>query len=644
MGARMSTGATTSDQVYLKNMTGLWRHDARLAMAVDALPDDALLPVEASKSGPATAAMVTPEGRRIWLHSRYDPEDEARKFVDGVDVSKAYCFVVGGFGLGHHVRALFERLRGDAFIIVSEPDLALIRTALEHVDLGEVLDSGRCVILTEANTSQLHEKLQPHHTMMMLGTQIVSHPASQRVAGAFHDTLRQMIGDFASYCRMTVLTVVGNSRATNTNVAYNLPSYVATPPIDILHGRYADYPAIVVAAGPSLHRNIDVLAGLAGRAVILAVQTTFKTLLRRGITPDFVTSLDYHEMSRRFFEGIDDFRGAHLIAEPKATWHVVDVYDGPISLLYNEFAERCIGKDLAARAGLPAGTTVAHLAFYLAQYLGCDPIVFVGQDLAFTDHAYYAPGVPAHDAWRPELNRFNALETKEWEKIIRARKILRKVPDVHGQDIYTDEQMFTYLQQFESDFAKCQARIIDATQGGALKRGAEPMTLAEAAERFCTRPIPPELNAYRTEAPRWDPNRLRPACERLRQRRDELTAFRDLCKNTLDLLQELTGLVEKPNEFNRLIGKVDELRTRVRQHQTIYEMVSSVSQLAELRRFTADRKIKAQDPSGGDRARRQLARDIEFVEHLLEGCDVLDGILVSAVERFDRAIEEHDPS
>jgi len=640
----MSTSATTDYSVYLKNMAGLWRHDPRLAMQIDALPDEALLPVQPSRAGAVTAAVETDEGRGIWLHSRYDPEAEARKFVDGVDVSGAFCFVVGGFGMGHHLCALFDRLRGDAFIVVTEPDLRLIRTAMHHVDLADLLNSGRCVILTQSETSHLHEKLQPHNTMMMLGTQIVSHPPSQRIAGEFHTSLRERISDYASYCRMTVLTLVGNSRITCTNVANNLPTYVATPPIDVLHQRYAGFPAIVVAAGPSLHRNIDLLATLTDRSVICAVQTTFKTLLRRGIRPDFVTSLDYHEMSRRFFEGIDDFGGTHLIAEPKATWHVIDIYDGPISLLNNEFAERCIGKDLARRGGLPAGTTVAHLAFYLAEYIGCDPIIFVGQDLAFTDHAYYAPGVPAHDAWRPELNRFNAMETKEWERIIRSRKVLRKVTDIHGQEIYTDEQMFTYLQQFESDFAKCPARIIDATEGGARKRGVETMTLAEGAERFCSRQIPSQLNAYRTEIPRYDPSRLAPARQRLAQRRDELGRFRELCQETLNLLQKLMGLIDRPSEFNRLIGKVDEMRTRVRLHQTIYEMVSGVSQLAELRRYTADRQIKAEDPSGADRGRRQLERDVDFIENLLEGCDVLDTILSGSIERFDRAIEENAAS
>ena len=53
------------------------------------------------------------------------------------------------------------------------------------------------------------------------------------------------------------------------------------------------------------------------------------------------------------------------------------------------------------KAGLPSGSTVAHLAYYLAEHLGCDPIAFVGQDLGFSDGLYYTPGTSYEDVWRP---------------------------------------------------------------------------------------------------------------------------------------------------------------------------------------------------------------------------------------------------
>ena len=66
---------------------------------------------------------------------------------------------------------------------------------------------------------------------------------------------------------------------------------------------------------------------------------------------------------------------------------------------------------------MPTGATVAHLAYYVAEHLGCDPIIFVGQDLGFSDGLCYTPGTSYEDVWRPELARFCTVEMKQWEQI-----------------------------------------------------------------------------------------------------------------------------------------------------------------------------------------------------------------------------------
>ena len=59
---------------------------------------------------------------------------------------------------------------------------------------------------------------------------------------------------------------------------------------------------------------------------------------------------------------------------------------------------------------------------------------------------------------------------REWESILRMRNSLQKIKDVHGNEIYTDGQMFSYLRQFEMAFQNSRARVIDATEGGAAKQ------------------------------------------------------------------------------------------------------------------------------------------------------------------------------
>src|SRR5690606_8964302 len=79
------------------------------------------------------------------------------------------------------------------------------------------------------------------------------------------------------------------------------------------------------------------------------------------------------------------------------------------------------------------------------------------------------------------------LEMFEHERIVRARRMLRRATDSLGRPVWTDEQMEAYRLQFERDFAadvRRGLRVIDATEGGVHKAHAQTMSLAEALEAF----------------------------------------------------------------------------------------------------------------------------------------------------------------
>jgi len=630
-------------------MAQLWRRDARLAQAIDDLPVNASLELIPAKSGQPTASVQTSDGRRIFLHSRYDPIREAADFCKTLHRSEngssdSVAFVaLCGLGLGYHIPALVEEFGPETSIVVSEPDLICIKTALEHVNMSEPLKAGRLEFVTDLEKASLHERLQRHMTMLMLGMVFAAPPPSRDHHADFHARFRRALTDYAAFAKMSVVTLVKNAAITCRNIANNLPAYVMTPPADILRDQFKGLPAILVAAGPSLTKNIDELKALRDRAIIIAAQTTLRPLLARGINPHFVTSLDFSPMSRQFFDDLEIPDDIILIAEPKATWHVIDTFRAGgrrrVVLLDNEFARRCLGDDLARRTPMEPGATVMHLAFYFAQWIGCNPIIFVGQDLGFTGQTYYTRGVAIHRAWQAESGRFSTLEMKEWERIVRHRPILRKLKNVDGRDIYTDDQMFTYLEQFERDFARAPQAIIDATQGGVRKAGATVMTLAEASSRYCQSPIS-AAPADGLRSP-WESRRLlASARDVILSRLAGVEEFRNLCQETRELLIELQGLLDDPARFNRKLVRVDELRTLVQQHELMFALVRDVSQLGELQKLAADRGVSTEQDASSAKAARQLARDIRFMDSLLDGGKQLKKILEESRSRFDRALEE----
>lgn len=626
---------------YVENLAALYAVDPKLAARVDAVPFAHTPALEPTRDGRVTVRLTADDGKSVYAHSRYQPLEEARMLVEGQALRKeegspgdedleSPCFLVAGLGLGYPVAEL-ERRFSQPLIIVAEDDLPLIKAALCVTDLSAILRARRMTLLTAADKAALHERLRPIITPMMLGLKYITLPHTSRCHAQFHSRIRALIRDFMSFSRVQMFSLLRHARITCKNIAFNLPAYLAQPGIEVLKGRGSGYPAILVAAGPSLARNIAQLGDLRRRAIVIAVQTVLKNLLARGVPPHFVTSLDYHEISAQFFRGVEDFAGTILVAEPKATWHVLDAFRGRTHVLHADFADDLLREVAPPRDGLRAGSTVAHLAFYLAEYLGCDPIILLGQDLSFSDGLYYPPGMQIERIWQPELGRFQTVEMKQWERIVRSRSGLRRVKDIHGRDVYTDEQLFTYAEQFQSDFLAASARVIHACEGGMRLDGTEIMPLREAGARFCARELPADLFSPGAGCPPQDlKHRVVAALE---QRLAELQDTRQIAVETNELLPKLEGLVERPAEFNRLVARVDELRSRMQQSERTYNLVVQVSQLAELRRIQADRAIHDEPCETPETARRRLRRDREYVSAFIDGCDCLLNMLPQALER-----------
>ena len=616
---------------YLGNLAALYRRDPELAGSVDAWPFAQAPTLEVARDGNATVQLTGDDGRGIYVHSRYRPLEEAGKFLDNLPAVDNPTFFIGGLGLGYHLLE-FERRYDRPMLIVAEDDPGLLKAALCLHDFSGLIDSGRLVLLTSTDKNALQRKLSTCNANVLLGLQIVALPHTKRYHARFHEQMRRLLTDFVSVARTNLVTLLKNARITFKNIALNLPAYLGNRGIEVLEEKAAGYPAIVVAAGPSLARNLAQLGPLRERAVIISVQTVLRLLHALRIMPHFVTSLDFHEVSTEFFRGIDDVGDCALIAEPKATWHVLDMFGGGKRVLWHKFYDTLLQEHGPVRGSLRPGTTVAHLAFYLAQHLGCDPIIFVGQDLAFSEGMFYMPGSPIEQIWQPELNRFQTIEMKQWERIARNRPILRTTKDIHGRETYNDELLFTYREQFESDIAAAPQRVIQASEGGVPLTGAEVMPLRAAAERYCTRSLPSDLRTD-TADPLAGELQAR-ACTALEQRVEELQHVRKTAREMIGLLEKLESLVERPTEFNRVIVRVDALRTLIHKYEPMYRLVLDVSALAELRRYAADREIGTPETETPETARRRLRRDREFVESFIEGCEFLERVLPEALGRL----------
>lgn len=273
------------------------------------------------------------------------------------------------------------------------------------------------------------------------------------------------------------------------NITDNLPNYWHLPTVKEMEGLFTDAPAIIVAAGPSLDKNVHLLAQANGRALIFATGTTLKKLNSLGIVPDFAVVIEPRNILHQF-EGLDFVEKLNLVlnvdANPKlfglpAKHKFVFAYPEPI----NYRLAQLLGKESI----LDAGGSVATAAFVIAKTLGANPIILIGQDLALSESG---------ESHAEDLRKAESLNVREIEAI-KAGKDSEEF-DIHYVDGYYENRVITrarwlsYLRWYEVLIERLKAKAaqtgstflaVNATEGGARIGGTEQMTLDEAIARFC---------------------------------------------------------------------------------------------------------------------------------------------------------------
>ncbi|MEM9373940.1 MAG: 6-hydroxymethylpterin diphosphokinase MptE-like protein, partial [Planctomycetota bacterium] len=638
LGSAASRGLPADPAILEKNLVALCARNRLLAQRIASATPAAGVSFERGPDGAVTGVL---EGRR--LGSKRRAVGEADALADSVDPAECAAACVVGFGLGHHVAALQRRLGLKSLVVAFEPDVGLLRSVLERVDHSAWLALGRCVIVTDAaDTAGLTRCVEGFEGVLALGTRIVEHSPSRARIGEDAVVFGRSVSEVVRATRTNIVTTLAHAPVTLRNMTMNADRYATCAGVNALKGSCVGCPAVTVAAGPSLKKNLAVLGGpgVSDRVVIIAAQTVLKPMLEAGIRPHFVTALDHHELSGRFYEGLtpEDVEGVRLVVEPKANPAILEKFPGEILCTGEPMLDLLIGDGLSRRMDeLPAGATVAHLSYFLARYLGCDPVIMIGQDLGFTDHQYYAGGAAIHSVWQGELNNDRTLEMLEWERIARMRANLHRVEGKSGRPVYADEQMVTYQAQFEAEFQKDAQRglvVIDATEGGTSKRHTKAMALREALDTFADQHVhslPDTMGGTRGMRDVVDPLRAH-WMSIIGQSRE----IRSLSKKTAASLRRIADRDVDPREANKIVGEVQKIGEHVRSLSPAFKLVEFVNQTGVLNRYKEDRLNGLADESDGvERQSLQAERDISNVEWIGAAASELERQMSVAVEVLD---------
>lgn len=228
-------------------------------------------------------------------------------------------------------------------------------------------------------------------------------------------------------------------------------------------------PAIVVAAGPSLDRQLGELRDVQDRAVVISVDTALRSLLAAGIRPHFAVAVDSTSTNAMHLTDLSRAESTWLIAEGSIDPHALAAFRGRI------FGCRIGRHDpwpWLEERGLSVGQlrawgSVVTTAFDLAVYLGASTVAFAGLDLAFTGGRPYCRGTAFEESWR-RIQDWGTPLPIQWTGAVEMWTRV-DTADVHGRLAHTSPHLVAFRDWLiEQATGLSDTRIVNTTGAGIL--------------------------------------------------------------------------------------------------------------------------------------------------------------------------------
>ena len=424
--------------------------------------------VSRSRAGFPTLKART-AGGSLYLHSSYDPWSEAAGLTEDFRLLAGDVMLVFGIGMGYHVWELARR-HPRVEIIAIDPRPGFFVRAMETLDLAPYLSRTNLTLVFSHDVLEIGD-LVTGRVDLTNRTQVKTYiypPLARLYPEEFAEMQR---GVFEGLVQSVIKrnTALFFAEQWTGNLLANLEATWRSQGIGVLRGAFAGMPAVVISAGPSLDKNMHLLKELEGRAVTLAAGTAFKPLAAAGLKPDMVVSVDGGEGNAENFRDVEEAQTA-LVFDTVIHPSIPGRFTGPRFAgcgypYFHFFLDSVLGIDRGLFS--VTGYSVALYCLGLALEMGCDPIIFIGQDLALTGGRSHVKG-SIYDSYD---------ENPPPEKLF-------EVDGNHGEKVLTNTVLLSFLRNLESELAAAGDghTFINATEGGARIRGTAVMSLREAID------------------------------------------------------------------------------------------------------------------------------------------------------------------
>ncbi|MGN7762055.1 motility associated factor glycosyltransferase family protein [Paenibacillus sp. 22594] len=399
---------------------------------------------------------------------------------------KRELIFVMGINSVEEIEKLIQTMSKESFLIIIEPNPIFFSYALNKRDLSFFVNFNVILFVDELNNLSIFLD-------KMFSTTLVYYLKSMRFYFTYFyrnyavdkcTYLVRAVKETAKYKAMLFGNSIEDSLSGFRHNMKNLPYLVHSKDVSHLKNLFKDIPAIVVAAGPSLNKNIEQLKRLTSKVVIIAVDTIVQRLCEEGIIPDFICSIEREKETYTYFYEQKNYPAEITLISPLLLYpKIFEEFKGDIIIPMREnvgeyvWLQETLG--LKGDNSISIGLSCAHVAFGFAEHIGASPIVLLGQDLAFgnSEEESHAGGT--------------IYDNKEFTNEVFSTIDKTYTEGYYGGTVHTTDIWINFRKWFEIEIFNENIVVINATEGGAKIENTIQMSLIEVAQQYCSNDITP---------------------------------------------------------------------------------------------------------------------------------------------------------
>lgn len=453
-----------------KNFALLQQHHPELFALMQESISTSHLMVLPTKGGAAQLLVTSATGDHTPLHDPDNPLQAIQYMAKQIAPHLSGVRVLLGFELGYLAKFLCHQLPHNAALIFYEADPAIFLMALNIVDLTDVLSHPRVAIHVGPQAN-----LRP--TCLKFLSQVggpldttIYGPSFQLNQQLYQEKVQRELTNMTSLADSAQQIIEWDGTLLTNNLLKNIPHIMNTPSAIPLQNVFQNIPALLVAAGPSLEKNVRHLKAAKGQAVLIVADTALGYLLDHGVVPDIVVSIDPQEATSQKYEHLTIPQEITLLYHPATHHQLVEKFPGPkltmdVSLpAYEWLQAHWTPKgqfDQDATCQIQAG-------FNLAAWMGCNPLVLVGHDLCFTDEGMH-------------VSTGSYLSKEETTPILDKAHV--KV-DSEGHSVNTTPTLEHDKLVLEKKIQDFRGTVVNATEGGLAISGVQSFLLQDVLSTY----------------------------------------------------------------------------------------------------------------------------------------------------------------